>query len=91
MRYSRVVDADNDDRVQDDDLTQEHDFFLRTFGTENMPTVDRFFHRINFIRNSNSSASTTTTGEISTSDSMFVLYKDIVHTFVHTLFILTAH
>ena len=53
MRYSQVVDADNDDRVQDDDLTQEHDFFLRTFGTENMPTVDRFFHRINLIRNSN--------------------------------------
>ena len=32
MRYSQVVDADNDDRVQDDDLTQEHDFFLQQTG-----------------------------------------------------------
>ena len=55
MRDSQVVDAEHDDRVQDDDLTQEHNFFLRTFDTEDMPTVstNMFFHRINFIRNIN--------------------------------------
>ena len=44
MRDGQVVDADHDDRVQDDHLTQKHDFFLGTLTTEDMPTI-----RINFV------------------------------------------
>ena len=39
MRDGQVVDADHDDRVQDDHLTQKHDFLLGTLATEYMPTV----------------------------------------------------
>ena len=31
---SQVVYADHNDRVQDNDLTKEHDFFLGTLGAE---------------------------------------------------------
>ena len=33
-----IVDADHDDRVQDDDLTKEHDFSLVTVGNEDGTT-----------------------------------------------------
>ena len=38
MTGCQIVDADRDDRVQDDDLTQEHDFRLGTIGAEEVPT-----------------------------------------------------
>ena len=38
MTGCQIVDADHDDRVQDDDLTQEHDFRLGTIGAEEVPT-----------------------------------------------------
>ena len=47
MRDGQVVDADHDDRVQDDHLTQKHDFLLGTLATEYMPTIRRL--RINFV------------------------------------------
>ena len=42
MRDGQVVDANHDDRVQDDHLTQKHDFLLGTLATEYMcPDTDR--------------------------------------------------
>ena len=38
MTGCQIVDADCDDRVQDDDLTQKHDFRLGTIGAEEVPT-----------------------------------------------------
>ena len=37
MTCRQVVNAYQDDRVQDDDLTRKHDFLSRTHGTEQMP------------------------------------------------------
>ena len=38
MSDSQVVDADYNDRVQDNDLAKEHDLFLGTLNAEEMPT-----------------------------------------------------
>ena len=38
----QVVNADQDDRVQDDDLAQKDDLFFRIHGTEEMPKSDVF-------------------------------------------------
>ena len=37
MTCRQVVNADQNDRVQDDDLTQKHDLLFGTRGTEKMP------------------------------------------------------
>ena len=47
---SQVVDADHNDRVQDNDLTKEHDFFLGTLGAEEMPTVRGVYDVLNTAR-----------------------------------------
>ena len=38
MTGRQIVDADQDDHVQDEHLTQEHDFHLETIGTEELST-----------------------------------------------------
>ena len=46
----QVVDADHNDRVQNNDLTKEHDFFLGTFSAEEMPTVRGVYGVVNTTR-----------------------------------------
>ena len=50
MSDSQVVDADHNHRVQDNDLSKEHDFFLGTLGAEEMPTVLGVYDVINTAR-----------------------------------------
>ena len=50
MSDSQVVDADHNDRVQDNDLAKEHDFFLGTLGAEEMPTVRGVYDVLNTAR-----------------------------------------
>ena len=47
MSDSQVVDADHNDRVQDNDLAKEHDFFIGTLGAEEMPTVRGVYDMFN--------------------------------------------
>ena len=80
MRDSHVVDAEHDDRVQDDDLTQEHHFFLRTFGTEIcQPSVPIGFSTVSTSSVISTSSTAGAARVISTSDSV-MLYKDSVDT-----------
>ena len=50
MSDSQVVDADHNDRVQDNDLAKEHDFFLWTLGAEEMPAVRGVYDVLNTAR-----------------------------------------
>ena len=50
MSDSQVVDADHNDRVQNNDLAKEHDFFLGTFSAEEMPTVRGVYGVVNTTR-----------------------------------------
>ena len=50
MSDSQVVDADHNDRVQNNDLAKEHDFFLGTFGADEVPTVRGVYGVVNTTR-----------------------------------------
>ena len=50
MSDSHVVDADHNDRLQDNNLAKEHDFFLGTLGAEEKPTVRGIYDVLNTAR-----------------------------------------
>ena len=74
----KVVDTDNDDRVQDDDLTQEHDFVLG----DSRPNICQPSVTVTAsAAPSNSSSASSAAPVIPTSDSAAsMLHEDIVDT-----------